>query len=151
MSLIQLLFYSLSLSHNSICISTGTSITIIPADIEGGYLYIPPHQTRQVTFMVVYVEPNAVYEPSLLYNGDNVTIGSSALEEEGYISIVRRSCASSNSPSVRCELLQLTVYGRPELDGSRLTFVLTIRNTVHYTSGDIMIKILGMPLNLVSY
>ena len=101
--------------------------------------------------MVVYVEPNAVYEPSLLYNGDNVTIGSSVVEEEGYISIVRRSCASSNSPSVRCELLQLTVYGRPELDGSRLTFVLTIRNTVHYTSGDIVIKILGMPLNLVSY
>ena len=79
----------------------------------------------------LYVEPNAIYEPSLLYNGDNVTIGSSALE--GFINIVRRSCANSNSPSVRCEQLQLTVYGREVLDGSKLTFVLTIGGTVHYT------------------
>ena len=126
------------------CIYTLHAVTsIVPSELEGGILYIPLSSSRQLSFSVAYTEPNAHYQPALLYNGVVLNIGHNNLEDNGYLYIIRRSCNDSNSPAVKCDLLQLTVYGRYFFHGSTFSFAVTVSSMIHYMSGEIIVRIVG--------
>ena len=126
-----------------------TVTSIVPSELEGGTLYIPLSSSRQVSFSVAYTEPNTHYQIALIYNEARVNIGNSNLEVNGYVYIILRSCNDSSSPTVRCDLLQLTVYGRYFLDRGRFSFAVVVSTMTHYTSGAITIRIVGKLLIII--
>lgn len=115
----------------------------MPSEVEGSVLEVPVNGSRQISFRVTYVEDDSIFQPALLYNGAKLAIGRTNLEENGYLHIVRRSCNDSNSPGVRCELLQVTVNGVAFLNGSRLNFSVVVGSTFHYTSKAVSISLVG--------
>lgn len=89
-----------------------------------------------------YVENESIFRPVLIVNGTSITIGSNDLESSGYLHIVRRRCDDSNSPGVRCELLQATVNGNFS-NATMLELGVFVGFTHHYISQVITVNIVG--------
>ena len=117
-----------------------TSLT--PTEIEGSTLDVPVNGRRQISFTVSYVESESIFRPVLIVDGTLIPIGSNDFESRGFLQVVRRRCDDSNSPGVRCELLQVTVNGNFS-NGTRLELGVFVGFTRHYISQVITVNIVG--------
>ena len=65
------------------------------------------------------------------------------MERDNLLHIVRRSCNNSNRPGEECKVIQVTVNGLDQLNGTVFSFAVVVGIVDRYTSEDITISIVG--------